>query len=252
MSRIRLTSLQIKTIIVVILLIALGVFLAVGPLKEPLMEFFRFVYDKERLSAYIKSFGLWAPVIFTLSQILQVIIAPIPGEATGFLGGYLFGTWKGIIFSTVGLTIGSMISFWLAQILGRNFVRKLLSESLYNKLNSLTTQKGKLVVFLMILIPGFPKDTLGIFLGLTPFPAKTFFWFTLIGRLPGTVLLTLQGALLYKESYRVFFIMLAVFVVTSFVLYWFRTHIYTAVEKLDRKNGVTSCEETDKIEKKNI
>ena len=34
-------------------------------------------------------------------QILQVVLAPIPGEATGFIGGYLFGSIKGFIYSSL-------------------------------------------------------------------------------------------------------------------------------------------------------
>ena len=234
-TRVRLTPLQIKTILVVLVFIIVSLLLLLGPLKEPFFDFVRFVEDREKLSAYIKSFGLLAPFVFIAMQVFQVVVAPIPGEVTGFLGGFLFGIWKGFIFSTIGLTIGAMISFFLARKLGRNFIQKLFSEKAYGRLNSLVTQNGKLVIFLMILMPGFPKDILGIFLGLTPFPAKTFFWFTLIGRLPVTMLLTSQGVLLYKENYYVFFITFGIFVIAGVMLYLFRTRMYASLERLSRK-----------------
>jgi len=51
-----------------------------------------------------------APVIFIGLQALQVVVvvAPIPGEVTGILGGYLFGEWLGFLYSTIGLTLGSV------------------------------------------------------------------------------------------------------------------------------------------------
>lgn len=48
--------------------------------------------DREKSKAFISSFGMGAPVIFILFQILQVLFAPVPGEASGFIGGYIFGT----------------------------------------------------------------------------------------------------------------------------------------------------------------
>ncbi|MCK7513881.1 MAG: hypothetical protein MZV70_64255 [Desulfobacterales bacterium] len=35
-------------------------------------------------------------------QVGQVLFAPIPGEVTGFLGGYMFGALSGFLLSTVG------------------------------------------------------------------------------------------------------------------------------------------------------
>ena len=61
-------------------------------------------------------------------QIAQVIAAPVPGEATGFIGGYIFGTLTGFIYSTIGLTIGSLINFGIGRLLGERFVRRLISN----------------------------------------------------------------------------------------------------------------------------
>ena len=59
-------------------------------------EAVRFFSSKTRVSAYVSSFGPYAPFSFMGVQILQVLLAPIPGELTGFIGGYLFGTEMGL------------------------------------------------------------------------------------------------------------------------------------------------------------
>ena len=41
----------------------------------------------EALQAYVRGFGAWAPAIFILLQIAQVIFAPIPGNVTRLAGG---------------------------------------------------------------------------------------------------------------------------------------------------------------------
>ena len=51
----------------------------------------RLYVDKRFLKQTLRQWGVLGPVIFMGLQALQVIIAPIPGELTGILGGYLFG-----------------------------------------------------------------------------------------------------------------------------------------------------------------
>ena len=74
--------------------------------------FVRLYVDKHFLKQTLREWGLLAPVIFIVLQALQVIIAPIPGEVTGILGGFLFGEWVGLIYSTIGLTPGLGGRFW--------------------------------------------------------------------------------------------------------------------------------------------
>src|SRR5437773_10867434 len=69
----------------------------------------RLYSDKHYLKKTLRDWGVLAPVVFILLQAMQVIISPIPGEATGFLGGFLFGEWLGFLYSTIGLTAGSVV-----------------------------------------------------------------------------------------------------------------------------------------------
>ncbi len=68
----------------------------------------RLYEDKQLMHAMLARWGVLAPVVFIAIQALQVIIAPIPGEVTGLLGGFVFGPWLGFFYSTIGLTIGSL------------------------------------------------------------------------------------------------------------------------------------------------
>jgi uncharacterized membrane protein YdjX (TVP38/TMEM64 family) len=83
----------------------------------------RLYVDKKFLKSILKQWGILAPILFMVLQALQVIISPIPGDATGFLGGYLFGEWLGLLYSTIGLTVGSVAAFWLGRWLGARYVR---------------------------------------------------------------------------------------------------------------------------------
>jgi uncharacterized membrane protein YdjX (TVP38/TMEM64 family) len=146
-----------------------------------------FVDPEQRVRARVQSAGWAAPLVFIGLQIAQVIAAPIPGEATGFIGGYIFGAAQGFLFSSIGLTLGSMINFGLGRVLGRRYVRKLIPEKSFERLDRLINRQGIIVIFLMLLIPGFPKDYLCLLLGLSTLSPKLFVLLAAIGRMPGTL-----------------------------------------------------------------
>src|SRR5262249_12989465 len=61
---------------------------------------YRLFHDNQYMRDKLVQWGAAAPIIFILIQALQVIIAPIPGEVTGILGGFVFGQWLGLVYST--------------------------------------------------------------------------------------------------------------------------------------------------------
>src|SRR4030042_3670017 len=67
--------------------------------------------DKEKVKGFLKPAGSLAPLIFIVAQSFQVVLAPIPGEATGFIGGPLFGGALGGVYSPTRLHLGSIIAF---------------------------------------------------------------------------------------------------------------------------------------------
>ncbi len=168
---------------------------------------FHFFLDKQRLVAFLDSLGPLAFLGFILLQVCQVVAAPIPGEVTGLLGGFVFGKFQGIVLSTIGLTLGSLLAFTLSRKFGRPFVEKVVSASTLQRFDYLLHHKGAFIVFLLFLIPGFPKDYLCYILGLGHLSISEFLIIGGTGRLLGTVMLTLGGDYLRHQEYFKFFIL---------------------------------------------
>jgi uncharacterized membrane protein YdjX (TVP38/TMEM64 family) len=175
---------------------------------EVFRERWFFFSSKERLNDFIASFGPDAPLAFIGIQILQILVAPIPGEFTGFIGGFLFGTGPGFIYSTIGLTSGSMFAFLISRRLGLPFVRRFVGQEIMSKFDHLMEHQGAFFSFVFFLIPGMPKDYFCYLLGLSPIHVLTFFVISTVGRIPGTLLLTMQGQAIRSENYRAFFVVL--------------------------------------------
>lgn len=197
-----------------------------APLWGAVLHYSQFISTKQKIKELLLACGPWAPVLFIVIQSLQVVFAPIPGEATGFLGGFLFGVGPGLLYSTVGLTLGSLLAFLLGRWLEIHFVARVVRPETMRKFDFLMERQGALVSFLLFLFPGFPKDLLCFILGVSPMHLRIFLVIVTVGRIPGTLLLTLQGAQFYKGDYYDFFVLLGVIVVAGGTMLYYRETLY--------------------------
>ena len=190
--------------------------------------------DRGGIETFIASFGWAAPLAFIGIQILQVLLAPVPGEATGFIGGYLFGSIPGFFYSSLALAIGSLINFSVGRLLGERYVHRLISTDKLLKFNKLVRPQGVIIIFLLFIFPGFPKDWLCLFLGITTLPLKLFMFMATIGRMPGTLLLSLQGEFLFEQNYIMLLIFISISMLLAVTAYLCRERLYIWIE---RANG---------------
>lgn len=205
--------------------------------------------DRQWLRSVVKSSGYAAPFIFVGLQIGQVVFAPVPGDVTGFLGGYMFGAWGGFLLSTIGLTVGSMLNFYIGRFMGERALRRIIRCETYEKYNDMVQYKGILVIIICFLIPGFPKDYLCLFLGLTTLPAGVFFVISTVGRLPGTIALSLQGASFFDKNYMVFALLTLLCVLFAVAAYLLRDPLY---RWMARQTNVRSCKPVSGIQPKPV
>lgn len=188
--------------------------------------------DHYRFKETIDSFGPYSPLAFILLQVVQVVVAPIPGAPVGFLGGYLFGVKWGFIYSTVGLTIGSWIAFRIAGFFEKCLVQKIVSSKKLKKFDYLMGHEGVIIGFFLFLIPGFPKDALCYILGLTPMRLGIFLIISTVGRIPGTLIATLQGAKAYHQHYTIFFVLVGISALITLVFYVYGEEIHNLIKKI--------------------
>jgi len=228
------TSQQKTFIKATVLLSLVALILLLGTYGSQLLNLPEFYTTRESFSRFLISLGSYSPIFFVLLQALQVVISPIPGELTGIVGGYIYGATLGFILSTLGLALGSLAAFELARILGRPFVEKFVNQNLLKKFEFLKSDAGATLCFLLFLIPGFPKDVLCYMLGLSRMKLTTFLVLSTLGRMPGTFLLTLQGASIRSHRYHTAGAVAATGVVIVFVGYLYRAQLYHWIKGLSR------------------
>lgn len=142
----------------------------------------------ERLVERVQNAGPAGVLILLGMQFLQVVVAFIPGEVVQLAAGLMYGPLFGSLIILVGCVISSSIIYKLVHVLGAPFVQGMVSTDHLEKFRSFETS-GKLdvVVFILFLIPGMPKDVFTYIVPLTDMPYKKFITLTTIGRIPGVV-----------------------------------------------------------------
>jgi len=153
-----------------------------------------FTYSNQEIIKFIESFHPYDDLVFIVIQVFQVLVAgAIPAEISGVIGGYLYGPVVGTIYSTIGLSIGSWLAFILSRVFGLPLVRRMVNPSIMQKYDHFIEARGPLVCLILFLIPGFPKAALCYIIGLSQMNVWIFIAISTVGRLFGTILLSLTG-----------------------------------------------------------
>ena len=154
------------------------------------------------LKGVVLSYGNFSVIVFIIMQILQVVVFFIPGELIQIAGGYIFGTFLGGIISLVGITLGSIIVYFISNNYGKPYVDKLILKKevkFFRKILNMGSKK--IVVFMFYLIPGIPKDALTYICGVSDISFEDFFIYSTLGRIPGIFISSYFGDKIYARDF---------------------------------------------------
>lgn len=184
----------IAVLIFIAFMAAVSVFIG-GPLVK-------FAEDPEQFQDWVDSAGIWGRIIFVGMVVLQVVVAFIPGEPVEIAAGYAFGFWEGSLLTLAGFLIGSWLVFSLVRKFGVKLVEVFFPSKKIEEFGFLKNpKKTKIITFLLMLIPGTPKDFLSYFAGLTKLTQLEWLLIVAVARIPSLITSTLTGAAAGEENY---------------------------------------------------
>lgn len=177
-----------------LLLVLLGG--ALGPFAH------RFLSQREVIQAWIRQFGPWGPLVSIFLNVLQVLLAPVPGQVIGVVNGYLYGVAEGTLYSWVGVQLGSALAMGMARLWGRPLVRRWLeilggrerALAWLDRWDDLARRRGPMAFLVVFLLPFLPDDLACFAIGLSPLPLGPMWVLAGIGRLPGLLVASWVGA----------------------------------------------------------
>lgn len=144
--------------------------------------FFLVMRDENLLQIYLQKAGVWMPLLYILLQFLQVVVLPIPSIVSTLAGIALFGAVKTLLYSFVGIVVGSFTAFWIGRKLGNKAVSWMVGEDTLKKWQKKLKGKDNLFLSLMFLLPLFPDDILCFFAGLSTMSLGYFTGIIIISR----------------------------------------------------------------------
>ena len=198
--------------IILIIIFSVAVFLFIG---NPLISF---VSEPQRFMEWIEQFGFLGRLIFLAMIIFQVVIAIIPGEPFEMAAGYAFGTFEGTFLCILGAVLGSIIIFLLVKRFGIKLVELFFSKEKIDSLSFLkNTRKLTLLFFIVMLIPGTPKDLLSYFAPLTKMKLSAFIVIVAVARIPSVITSAISGDALGSQNYVLAIVSLLITAVLSII-----------------------------------
>ena len=199
-------------------------------------EIKQLINDPEQFRLFLLSYGDKSILVFILFHIIQVVIAVIPGDPVQIAGGYIYGTLWGTIYSTLGTLLGSIIALYIVHLLGFSIIRLLVSPKYVQKFDFLIKNKRtEIIMFILYLIPAFPKDFLTYIAGLTSIKPVRFFFITTIARFPEIHITSYIGAHLEQNSYTEVIIASVIVLLVFVISFFLRNKIMIVIRHKSKK-----------------
>ena len=187
----------------------------------------------DNIKAYFDGHKSTVMLTYLLLQCLQIIICIIPGQGLQFAIGYFYGIPIGFALSLLGALIGSVITYYLAKILGHDFVHLFFGEEkVQDMIKRLNSKKAAIIIFFIFLIPGVPKDLCNYAAGISEMKLKPFLVVSLVGRSLGMLGSVVIGYMIYRKSYVIAVIIAVLAIILSVVGVKFHKKINAYLDKM--------------------
>ena len=161
----------LSLIVIAAVLLALGIWLAPH-------------LSRERVEAWVRAAGPWGPIALMGVQIVQILLAPIPGGFVQILAGALYGPLWGPVLTSVGTMIGSTAAYWIGRSVAHDVVERWVGADALAKAHDLIRGKRWIALVPIFLVPFSPADAICFMAGIVNVPWGPFTIAVLVGRLP--------------------------------------------------------------------
>jgi uncharacterized membrane protein YdjX (TVP38/TMEM64 family) len=111
--------------------------------------------------------------LFVLVVVIEVVVAPIPGGAIGYLGAARYGFLGAWPLLYIGNVVGTALAFFLARKVGTPIFEENVSERTRARYDYILTHHP-LLLWLAYSVPLIPVDVLSVLAGLSKMSAKRF------------------------------------------------------------------------------
>lgn len=138
--------------------------------------------DPSQVQARVVALGAWGPVLLIGLIVIQIVIAPIPGYAIYVAAGWLYGTWWGGLWGSIGLLGGGMLAMWVGRRFGRTLVARLIGADTLTHYADMLHSDSRWLWFGLLVSP--IGDVPFLLAGISTIRYRDIFGLTVITRTP--------------------------------------------------------------------
>ena len=160
-----------------------------------LLEHSEWFRDPALVKVQVLQWGVWGPVVFMLLYAVGPSFL-VPGAVMTIAGGLAFGTAWGSVYSLIGGDAGALLAFAAGRFLGKSFVEQIVGERFQSMLQKIAKHGFQIILYLRM-VPVIPYNALNLLAGASPIAFRDYFWATMIGMVPGTILFAFLGDALW-------------------------------------------------------
>lgn len=159
-------------------------------------------FDRAQVERWVADAGAWGPLLLLLVQVLQIVVAPLPGTLVPLLAGLLYGPWVGPLVAGGGAVLGSAAAYAIGAYAGRPVAARLVGDRPLDRAHELIGGKRWIALVPLFLVPFSPSDALCLVAGMIRLEWNRFLLAVVLGRFPKDAALALAGAgLLHLELF---------------------------------------------------
>jgi uncharacterized membrane protein YdjX (TVP38/TMEM64 family) len=194
------------------------------------------LHQGEIARAWIKGFGLWAPLVYMGLFAMQILIAPMPGQFLGVMSGYVFGIFLGSLYSIVALTIGAGLAMYIARRFGRPLLERFVDPQQLRLWERKLYMRSPVNWGLLFVFP--VPDFVFYLAGLSSIPLIRLIPAIIVGRGIGLIFAGIAGGLTAQLPPEWVLVKWAFFLAVGLLLYRherkLRLYLLLAVRRLER------------------
>lgn len=172
----------------------------------------------------VQTTGIYGFLMLFGLQFAQIFLVVLPGEPLEILAGMCYGAIGGTVFIFVSCAITSALILFLVRKFGKKYIYEFFKKEKIDKIENSklfkSPEKVELIMTILFLIPGTPKDLLVYIGGLLPIKPVRFILISTFARFPSVISSTIAGANIVNGNFGItVLVYIITFSITALFIY---------------------------------
>lgn len=188
------------------------------------------IANTDEITKITNSAGVFGPLMLILLIMIGILFSPIPSVLIIAVAGYIYGPWKGALYSYIGHVIAATSTYFIVKKF------KILHESKKFAKYRTFIEKNKNFLFVLYAIPIIPISISSI-IAATAIKWKKFMEIALLSFLPAVIVFSfLGGKISSKNMHIIIGLILVITIGTIIIIKKYKSNLEDKVEKNLKKN----------------